>query len=78
MKFKRLTYSHKICGIFACATAFICGVFIFSKGFPDLNVLVYGASIIFPAAFIAGASGFLIGKIFDDENKKGSAEQFFK
>lgn len=75
---KKLTYSHKISGIFASLTALVCGVLIFSKGLPDMNLLIYGLSVIIPASLCVGIAGYLIGMIFDKENKKGSPGQFFK
>lgn len=78
MKIKKLTYSHKISGIFATLSALLCGILILSKGVPDLKMLTYAFSIIVPASLCAGFAGFLIGKIFDNENKKGSTGQFFK
>lgn len=74
----RLTFAQKISGMFACGTALICGVFIFSKSLPDLNLLLYGLSVIVPASVCTGMMGFLIGKILDSQNKKKSAGQFFK
>lgn len=74
----KLTYSHKISGILACSTAMICGILIFSKSVPDLNLLIYGMGVILPASFCAGVLGFFIGKIFDSENKKTGSNQMFK
>ncbi len=70
-------YAFKISMIFAITTAIICGIFIFSKGL-DAETLIYSLSIIVPASSCIGILGFLIGKIFDSEKKKGSSNHMFK
>lgn len=75
----KLTYKHKLCGIFATFTALLCGALIFGKGMPDIYGLISGFGIIIPASACAGFGGYLTGKIFDSGNSSsGSSGQIFK
>ncbi len=70
-------YAVKLGVIFGLVTGILCGIFIFAKGL-DAQTLVYSLSIIIPASLCIGTLGFLIGKIFDNEEKKESSNQMFK
>lgn len=66
-----IKYSHKIGGMLASLTAFICTALIFfNSPVITMATLIYALSIIVPAVLIVGYLGFQIGKIFDTKKKK--------
>ena len=66
-----IKYSHKISGMLASLTAFICTALIFLNAqVITMATLIYALSIIVPAILSVGYLGFQIGKIFDTKKKK--------
>ena len=73
MSAKKISYSHKISGMLASLTAFVCTAMIFfNNRVMTLGTLIYALSIIVPAVIVVGYLGFQIGKIFDSTKKKKS------
>jgi len=66
-------FRKKIGGMLACLAVIVCGSIIFTKSVPDLNLLLYGATVVIPASLCMGLLGYLIGKIFDSINKTKSS-----
>lgn len=68
------SYAKKIGGMLACLSVIVCGGIIYAKSISDLdlNILLYGATVIIPASLCMGFLGYSIGKIFDSRNKTKS------
>ena len=71
MKNNNIKYAHKIGGMLASLTAFICAALIFINAqVITMATLIYALSIVVPAVLVVGYLGFQIGKIFDTKKKK--------
>lgn len=74
---KSIKYSHRISGMLASLTAFICTALIFfNSPVITMATLIYALKIIVPAVLVVGYLGFQIGKLFETKKKKKKNSNF--